>query len=373
MRVTVVDPPAYTPPYDHALCAALAKQGLDVELATSRFRHGEVPAPEGYRRNECFYRWGAASRVAKAIQHPLDMWRLARLIRREKRDIVHFQWFPLPVLDLSLVSSFPRPRVLTAHDMAARADPLNSRRLNMKTLAEQLDAIVVHSGEGRRRLVDELEFPGNKVHVIPHGAFDHLRGQGGELPIDPAAGDLKGRQVVLFFGLLRPYKGLDRLVDAFASAPDNAVLLIVGRPLMPIEPLIERARELGVSERVRFVPRFVSDAEIPAYFRRADLIVLPYREGDQSGVLFTGLAFGSPMLVSSVGGFSELAEHGAVRVVSPDDVGQLGQALNELLMDDAARSALGEAAGRAASGPYSWRRAAELTTGLYRDLLGGGS
>jgi hypothetical protein len=52
MRVTVVDPPAYTPPYDHALCAALAKQGLEVELATSRFRYGVVPTPESYQRNE---------------------------------------------------------------------------------------------------------------------------------------------------------------------------------------------------------------------------------------------------------------------------------------------------------------------------------
>ena len=82
MRVTVVDPPAYTPPYDHALCAALAERGLDVELATSHFRYGRSPAPQGYRRTECFYRVRPGSAAAKALQHPLDMLRLARRLRR---------------------------------------------------------------------------------------------------------------------------------------------------------------------------------------------------------------------------------------------------------------------------------------------------
>jgi glycosyltransferase involved in cell wall biosynthesis len=298
------------------------------------------------------------------------MWRLAGRIQRERSDIVHFQWFPLPALDLSLIFSFPRPRVLTAHDLAGRPGRWNSRRLNIRALAGLVDAVVVHSQEGRRRLVHELRLPDGKVHVVPHGAFDYLTKQAEELPIDAAAGDLKDRRVVLCFGLLRPYKGIDLLLEAFAATPDDTVLLIVGRPMMPIEPLIGRARELGLGERVRFVPRFVSDAEIPAYFRRADLVVLPYREGDQSGVLFTALAFGSPMLVSSVGGFSELAEHGAVRVVPPDDFESLGRAMVELLTSDAERSALSEAARRAASGPYSWKRAAELTTDLYRELLG---
>src|SRR5688500_13788092 len=116
MRITVVDPPAYTPPYDHALCAALARRGLDVELATSPFRHGPVPQPDGYRRTECFYRFGSA-RLTKLARHPLDMLSLARRLEREGRGIVHFQWLPLPLLDLRLVSRFPRPRVLTAHDL----------------------------------------------------------------------------------------------------------------------------------------------------------------------------------------------------------------------------------------------------------------
>jgi glycosyltransferase involved in cell wall biosynthesis len=117
---------------------------------------------------------------------------------------------------------------------------------------------------------------------------------------------------------------------------------------------------------VRFVPRFVDDLELPAYFRRADLVVLPYRAADQSGVLATALAFGKPMVVSDVGGFGEL---GAARLVPPGDEEALAAALNELLADPAAREELAAAAARAAAGPYSWAAAAEQTVALYRQLL----
>ena len=82
---------------------------------------------------------------------------------------------------------------------------------------------------------------------------------------------------------------------------------------------------------VRFVPRFVDDAEIPALFRRADLVVLPYREIDQSGVLFTALAFGKPLVLSDVGGFPEVAAHGAAELVPPGDAAALHATLTTLL------------------------------------------
>ena len=108
----------------------------------------------------------------------------------------------------------------------------------------------------------------------------------------------------MFFGLLRPYKGLDVLLDAWRGI-DGAELWVVGRPRMPLADLRARA-----PASVRFVPRFVSDAELPAFFRRADVVVLPYSRTerfDSSGVLATALAFGKPTVVSDVGGFGEVA------------------------------------------------------------------
>jgi glycosyltransferase involved in cell wall biosynthesis len=237
-------------------------------------------------------------------------------------------------------------------------------------LVTHLDAVDVLSDDGRRRLVGDFGLPADKVHVLRHGAFDYLTRLPEELPMDPAVGDLEGRKVVLCFGLVRPYKGVDLLIEAFSAAPPDAVLLVVGRAMMPIEPLRKLAGELGLSDRVRFVTRFITEPEIPAYFRRADLVALPYREIEQSGVLFTALAFGCPLLLSAVGGFSEVGErHGAARLVPPGDVDALGAALSELLGDDVARTRLAEASSGAAAGPYSWSHVAELTRGLYESLM----
>jgi glycosyltransferase involved in cell wall biosynthesis len=120
---------------------------------------------------------------------------------------------------------------------------------------------------------------------------------------------------------------------------------------------------------VRFVDRYVSDAELPAYFRRADLLVLPHRRVDVSGVLFAGLAFGKPMVLSDVGGFSEIAaDHGVGRLVPPGDPDALAAAIGELLADASQRAALAERAAAAAAGPFSWDRIAAQTLDLYREV-----
>jgi glycosyltransferase involved in cell wall biosynthesis len=120
---------------------------------------------------------------------------------------------------------------------------------------------------------------------------------------------------------------------------------------------------------VRWVPRFVSDDEVAAYFERAELVVLPYREIDQSGVLFTALAFGAPLLLSDVGGFAEVAGHGAAELVEPGDPDALAAALGRLLADPAARARLADGARRATAGSWSWARIAHRHIDLYDALV----
>jgi glycosyltransferase involved in cell wall biosynthesis len=157
------------------------------------------------------------------------------------------------------------------------------------------------------------------------------------------------------------------LLEAFRDrdVPD-AELWVVGRPL---GVSIERLRRLAPPGKVRFVERYVSDAELPAFFRRADVLALPHRSLDVSGALFAGLAFGKAMVLSDVGGFRELVEdHGAGRLVPPCDPEALGTTLVELLADREQRRALEERAAVAAAGPYSWDRIAEQTLAVYREV-----
>jgi glycosyltransferase involved in cell wall biosynthesis len=303
--------------------------------------------------------------AAKALQHPLDMLRLARRARSERTDIVHFQWLPIPNLDRLLVRRFPRPVVLTAHDVSPR-EVRRGAGGGMPAALRTVDAVVVHSQAGARRVIEQGVAPA-RVHVIPHGAFSHLAQSPGS-PRPVALEGLDGRRVVLFFGLVRPYKGVDLLVEALAGTTEDVVLLVVGMPRMPLAPLEQRARALGIADRVRFVPVFVPDADVAAYFRRADVVVLPYREIEQSGVLYTALAFGRPLLVSAVGGFPEIAASGAARLFEAGSAESLSAELAALLADDQGRAALSDAA-LALAEQHSWERVAALTEELYRKLL----
>ena len=360
MRVHLVDPSAYTPPYDHALAAALARAGAEVELITSRFPYGPVPQADGYQVREAFYRAApgpAGSRLrlgAKLAQHVPDMLRYRRAASRA--DVVHFQWVSVQPLDVHLLPR-QRPLVLTAHDVLPR-EPRPGQLRGQRRLYERMDAVVVHSHHGRERLVVDLEVDPERVHVIPHGAFTHLTEQADEAPLPSPLDEVKG-PVVLCFGLMRPYKGIDVLVEAWRGI-GGAELWIVGMPRMPIGHLRATA-----PPGVRFVPRFVTDPEIPAFFRRADLVVLPYRQIDQSGVLFTALAFGKPLLLSAVGGFPEVAQAGAAELVAPGDRAALHIALQRLLGDPARRERLAAAARAAAAGEYSWDRIARRTLEVY--------
>jgi glycosyltransferase involved in cell wall biosynthesis len=358
VRILQVDPSAYTPPYDHALSTALARMGEQVTLATSRFGYGDVPPALGYVRDDrAFYRLqpgapGSRLRLAaKLAQHVPDMLRLRR--RARAFEVVHFQWLAVQHLDVRLLPR-ARPLVLTAHDVLPR-EPRPGQLEAQQRLYERMDAVVVHSRHGERRLVDVGVDPG-KVEVIPHGAFRHLA------VLEPAPLPLPdpGVPVVLFFGLLRPYKGLDVLLDAWRGI-DGAELWVVGNARMDTSAL-----RASAPPNVRFLERFVSDAEAAALFRRADVAVLPYREIDQSGVLFTALAFGTPLVLSEVGGFPEID---AALHVPPGDADALREALQAVLADANRRAWMRVAAERAVATGYSWEAIAARHIALYARLL----
>jgi glycosyltransferase involved in cell wall biosynthesis len=228
-----------------------------------------------------------------------------------------------------------------------------------------MDAVVVHSEHGAGRLANDFDVPRERLRVIPHGAFDYLTRQSEEVPLPDELAAVDG-PVILAFGLVRPYKGTDVLLEAYREV-EGAELWIVGMPRMPMEPLRELAER--APGPVRFVDRFVTDPEIPAFMRRADLVVLPYRNIEQSGVLYTALAFGRPLLLSDVGGFPEIAAAGAARLVAPEDPAALAAALTELLQDPAKRESLAQSAAEAARTRYSWPEIGERTVDLYRELL----
>jgi glycosyltransferase involved in cell wall biosynthesis len=368
MRVHVVDPPAFTPPYDHSLCAALTRAGAEVELVTSRFLYGSVPSENGYGVSEAFYRRSSerglearGRRAFKLVEHIRDMRRYRT--HAELADIVHWQWLPVPGIDRRILAP-KRPRLFTLHHFLPES-PTRREAADVRKRLESFDAVVMHSQAGRRRVEEEFGVREGLVEVIPHGAFDYLTRQPHEAPLPEELAAVEG-PVILAYGLVRPYKGTEVLLEAFREV-EGAELWIVGMPHVDPEPLHRLAEQARGT--VRFVERYVDESEIPALMQRADLLVLPYRTVEQSGVLYTGLAFGKAMVLSAVGGFPEVAEHGGARLVVPGDPAELAATLNELLADPAERERMAAASAHAAATHYSWDEIGRRTFELYGRLL----
>jgi glycosyltransferase involved in cell wall biosynthesis len=334
VRVVVADPPAFTPPYDHELCAALARAGADVELLTSRFRFGDVPAPQGYARRELFYplssRLFGRSRLRlplKVGEHPLGLARLAAT----RADVLHLQWLGLPEVDAWLLRH-RAPLVLTAHDLLPRRTA--SRAGLWRRIFGRFERVVVHSERGRETLA-AFGVPEEKLRVIPHAVSP-----------GPLADQPNGSRKVLALGLVRPYKQLEHAREAVARV---------------------RGAELVVAGDAK---AFLPEEEIERALAASAVAVFPYRpELDQSGALLRALGAGVPAVVYDVGGLPEpVRAFGAGRVVPADDIDGLAAALRELL-DDADALAAARAGALRAREELTWEASGEAHLALYRELL----
>jgi glycosyltransferase involved in cell wall biosynthesis len=385
MRIAVIDPSLFTIPYDDALCDALALRGGVATLFGRRLRAGETRS--GTAPLEPFFYRAVerrsvglplrAFRMAKGVEHAIDMVRLSRRLARERPEIIHFQWAPLPVVDRRFIAALRRiaPVVLTVHDTTPFNGSPNEalQGIGATSIYAAFDHLIVHTEAGRAQLVAHGIDP-RAISVIAHGPLD--------LPTAPSGAPYPwaaevgpgGERAILAFGKIKPYKGIDLLIEAFARLPETlragAKLRIVGEPFMPLEPLQARARELGVADRITWELRYVRDDEIGGIIGAADILAFPYRQIDASGVLMVALRYGKPIIASGIGAFAELlrdGEHG--RLVPPENVPALRDALAELLADPVRAAAMGEKVRGIAGGIPNWPEIADATLALYRRLI----
>jgi len=289
--------------------------------------------------------------VLKGLEYAPSAARLVRRVRALDPDVAHVQWLGIPRYDLHWLRRLGAPVVLTAHDVLPRRERNAAAWSEALALAER---VIVQS----ERAVDQLAatgVPREKLVRIQHPVFES------GLETAPPTG-----RTILFFGLIREYKGLDVLLRALAEVPD-ARLVVAGDPLDPVEPLQRLAAGLGIGDRVEWRLGFLPDEAIPRLMAEATLVALPYRKIDSSGVLATALGHGRPAVVTDVGGLPDaIREFGAGRVVPRDDPQALAAALRELL--EAGELANAYEGAQAARRALTWDAAAAAHEAVYREV-----
>lgn len=333
--VLVVDPSLFTTPYDEALVAALLELGLPAILAGRPLRSGEAVPSVPFRA--AFYRrFDAAPRrlgwpggVLKAIEHVVDSMMLADVVRRSAM-LAHFQWLPLPLADAVFLRLLGRrgPVVVTVHDTTAFNDAPTSS-LQTKGVAAALRGahrLIVHTASGGERLAT-MGLDGRRIRVVPHGPLGGSCARVG-------AGRRGPRYTLVAFGKIRPYKGLDLLVEALARCPaavrDALTLIVAGEPKIDLGPLCRQITAAGLAATVDIRAHRHSEAEMDALFEEADAFVFPYRVIEASGVFYRVQGLGRWVVASRLGAFAESIEEGVSgRLVAPGDVTALSRALVE--------------------------------------------
>jgi glycosyltransferase involved in cell wall biosynthesis len=291
-------------------------------------------------------------------------------------DIVHLH-APLGKLDFlyfRYLRSLGARIFYTAHD----AVPLiGESRWSDWARYQGADGIFVHSSRCQRYLLDGGIDEG-KITRIPHANYldlcddmDLSKEKARELLGVPI-----GSRVVLFFGAIAPYKGLDVLIDAFARLQKDdphVYLVIAGGPLEDFGSYGRRIEALGASNRILRDLRYIPFAEFSKFFLATDVVALPYRRISQSGVLQLAYGFGRPVVVTDVGGLGEaVAEDGTGIVISEPDSGELALAIRQLLADPEAAVRMGTQGRILAGTKYSWQSVARGVVDAYDGAGHGG-
>jgi glycosyltransferase involved in cell wall biosynthesis len=249
-----------------------------------------------------------------------------RLLRRRKPEALLFQWWTGAVLHsyvlLALAARLQGARIIIEiHEIqdtgeAGMAPARSYVRRFGRWLMGMADAYIVHSEFDRVALGESFGVQERPIKVVPHGPFSHYA-VAESTPLREVPEDACN---ILFFGTIRPYKGLEDLVQAFevlASEDDDCWLTVVGETWEDWTEPIDLIETSKYREKITLVNRYVSDAEVSRWFAGADVVSLPYRRSSASGPLHLTMDAGLPVVVTDVGGLGEATRGYAGAVLVP--------------------------------------------------------
>lgn len=311
MKLFYIDPQSYNNLADYDRYLLSSMQDLEKYFfCSNKFNH-ELDA--NTEIDKCFS-YNSLSGLKKIVSYIKTLFYLCNMVKMHRPEIVHFQWFKIPFVDLCVLKQIRRVSsktkiVFTAHNILPHDTGDKYEKIYIK-IYNSVDGIIVHGERTRQKIVDLFHVKPEKVRIIPHGFLPRKENSARCM-------EQSNRLTFSLIGSLTKYKGVDLLLDAWTSSAmlsssDNCQLIIAGSGKMDCLPDAENCKS------IRIINKFLSDEELDEIVKQTDVAVLPYREISQSGVLLTMLAAHIPVIVSDVGDITQPFEIAQCGWILPD-------------------------------------------------------
>ena len=314
--------------------------------------------------------WPVPSEPILDTLNPFTWVRAAKRIRSIKPDIVVFKyWMPFFAPCYAAVAYLTRKagiKVVLLCDNITPHEPRSGDKLLNRLLLEHAHGFIVQSEAVKQDLLSYR--PDANFRLVPHPVYEIFPDHWDRAAVRQELDLSEDAQVLLFFGYIRPYKGLKYLIEAMPEvlqALPQANLIVAGEFYEPSEPYQRRISELGLKDAVRLVDKYIPNEEVGMFFRAADLVVLPYVSATQSGIVQIAYHYGVPVVATAVGGLPEVIEEGRTGfLVPPEDPQALATAIVRFFQE-ADRTRFAEHI-RKVREQFSWKRMVEAIESLVR-------
>jgi glycosyltransferase involved in cell wall biosynthesis len=293
-----------------------------------------------------------------------------------KGELLHAQWWSLPLSLIYIITCLlfrlrHKPVVFTVHNISSHEKSFFYTTI-CRILFKLGDHFIVHSAQNRAQLIKYYSISPERVTQIPHGPLDfHLKSDIDRDEIRTEMGFDAENRIILLFGAIRPYKGVDTALNAFKmvlTEITKARLLIVGKLWEAWNPYQQLIEKLGIRDYVKTYLQYVPYAKVSMFFVASDLVIIPYHHFDsQSGVGAAAVSYHKPMIVSDVGGLPELVLD-KCNVVPPKDPSALANAIKGCLFDRERLVRMTEDA-KIVAEKIAWPSIAQKTWSVYRTVL----
>lgn len=363
------------------ICKELKKAGVDISLTVPEdnkdkkgFDFPFLPLCPTKAKN--------ISKFNKLFRYYKYLMDIYKLIQKEKYDVVHFQFFRRRRIE-SLYFRFLKfmgiKLAYTVHDISPLDESKLDHLFNL-LVYKTADILVVHSDSNKRELAKQMKLIEEKIKVMPHGDFDNYIPE--KILSKSEAREFFGlseeHNVVLFFGAIKEYKGLDILANSLTLAShkiNNLAVLIAGEAGdAETRNIVIKCKEilakLPKEVKIIFDDKFIPVTEVAKYFIASDVVVLPYRRVTHSGIPHLAYTFGRPIIASDVGDFKEIIDEGKSGfVLSYNNPENLSEKIIQAFSDKPKLEEMGKYARNFCATKNTWKDSAESLIPVYKKMI----